>query len=412
MKYPNRLQVALLFDEPFDGLDAVARDFARVIEMKTGAIFNVPEQKSGVFVRLFGGARSTAGGEMMLTFEVLPGPGATETYEGALGSSITGILCPTMPQRVARASCHILLEVSHGAMSAVEDDTEKATMVGEVGADQGWTTQAAFHARLETLALMTRVTCDHIMPSAIHWTQSNLLIDPETFEQMAGPAASMSLPCPLTIHPILFGEPEEPGQTPRVGLRTLGARHWLGRELVVPATTLPWASAYQTVVAFCTMATSQSGHVVADGDTFGPEDGSEIWRVHHRNAASDDSASEGVATYELVPLRHDTCGFVAEDLAENPVPFANAGKDTPAIDVEMVAEFAQSSDTDPDASIETDTDAASTMDVAELAETDLPDASPDHEPDYEMAEPAPADRGDSQLSGTSLRARLYGNRSA
>ncbi len=419
MKYPNRIQAALLFDQPFDGLDDVARDFARLVEMKTGSTFNVPEHKPGMFLRLFGGGRTEGGGEMIVTFELLTGPGAMGVYDGALGSSITGILCPDIRQRVMRARCHIQLDVSHGVLGGVEEDPKVAPMLSQLGVDQLWSTQAAFHTRLETLALMARVTADHITPSVIHWTQSNQLLDLDTFEKMAGPAASMSFPSPLTIHPILFGEPDADGVTSSIGLRTLGARHWLGREIVVPATTLPWAAAYQTAVAFCSMATMEGGYVIPDGNTFGPEDGSEAWRVYHREAGVGSGSSDDIATYELVPLRHDGSGFVADD-------YASEARITQARNTQERGTLTEDTGADAEPEFVT-TPAPAAIPIPAAIETvqSVKEASPDDqeavggppempapEPIREISTPVASKPGDAQISGSGLRARLFGDRRA
>ncbi|MGB3470488.1 MAG: hypothetical protein WBA51_06690 [Erythrobacter sp.] len=353
MQYPNRIQACLLLDTSFSGLDDVANDVARIIQMKTGETFNTPEHKPGTFLRLFGG-----GEDLMLTFEYVPSPPAADVFAGTLASAITGILSPSMGQRVARARSHILIEVSHGALGGVDEDPRFAAMFSELGVAQAWSTQEAFHKRLETLALMTRVAIDHITPSAIHWTQSNQLLEPEKFEIMAGPAGAMEFPSPLTIRPILFSEERasgeaKPGEPVKVGLRTLGARHWLGREILIPATTLPWAAAYQTALTFCRIATMKNGYVIPDGDTFGHEGddtgaessgAGEVWRVHHRDAAwaydqattngdsdgSDQtSAADPVPLYELVPLRHDACEFVSEDYVSRARITKSRGQEMP-----------------------------------------------------------------------------------
>ncbi len=135
MKHPNRIQSVVLLDEPFDGLDDIARNFARVIEMKTGAAFVVPDHRPGMFSRLFGGGQADGSGELMLTFEYLNGPGALDVYEGALGSAITGILCPTMRQRVARAHSRILLEVSPGVLGTLAEDPKFTATLSDQGVD-------------------------------------------------------------------------------------------------------------------------------------------------------------------------------------------------------------------------------------------------------------------------------------
>jgi len=331
MKYPNTMQAALLLDARSDRLDAIVSDFARVFEMKSGASFNTVEHKPGTFLRLFGG-----GDELMLTFEYVDAPPKHEVFAQAIGSPVTAALCPDMPNRLIRAQAMVLLEVSHGAMGGVEEDPKFASMFEQLGVRQGATAEQ-FQRRLETLALMTRVAIDTVAPSAVHWTQSNQLFDPKVVHGFA----EMGFPGPLSIHPYVFGPDDQDAAAiaeddAKAGIRTFGARHWLEREIYVAPTTLPWSASFQTILAFCRLATMENGYVIPDGDIFGPEGGGEKWRVHHRDIGEvegDVTAQEGGVTaqeggvplYELVPLRHDECGFLDLDYAKEQRVVCEAG---------------------------------------------------------------------------------------
>ncbi len=118
----------------------------------------------------------------------------------------------------------------------------------------------------------------------------------------------MDPPSPLHIHPFLFGGKQEADGQTSVGIRTFGARHFIGREILIEPSTLPWAANYETILAFLRVATIENGYVIPDGDTFGPEDRSLSYRVLHREAEPDD-----VPLVELVPLMHREFGFVSDD---------------------------------------------------------------------------------------------------
>lgn len=299
MLYPNRIQVAMLFETSIDCLEAAVRDFARVEQMKSGATFNVPETNPGRFYRLFNAAE-----ELMLTFEYVEGPAMQQAFRGALSSPIVGLLTPDIRQRLAASRSHVLLEVSHGVLGGVESKPEIASLLETIGRGPDGATQEQFHRRLEVLALMSRVMTDHAKPTAVHWTQSDMLIDGDTFDQMA----AMEAPGPLHIHPFLFGPPAKDGEPAKVGIRTFGARHWLGREVLIQPSTLPWVANFETILAFLRIATVPNGYVIPDGDTFGPEDRSTSTRVDYRDAGeTDDDLTEeegGVPLYELTPLKH------------------------------------------------------------------------------------------------------------
>ena len=178
MKYPNRIQAALLLDAHFDGLEAAMRDFARIAEMKSGATLKIPEEHPGVFYRLYGG-----GDELMLTFEYVDAAPSVELFASALASPVTSLMAPDMKERVERAGSHILLEASHGPLGAADGTLANAALLGDPALAPDH--PVAFESRLEALALMARVVSDHVTPAAIHWTQSNQLFELDTFEALA-----------------------------------------------------------------------------------------------------------------------------------------------------------------------------------------------------------------------------------
>ncbi len=319
MLYPNRLQAALLFDRPVRDLEAIVRDFARIEGMRSGAQFNTPEANPGLFYRLFGGAE-----ELMITFEYLDRPASADAFRAALSSPFNGIATPDIRDRIIRSQTHIILEVSHGVMGGVEDDPKIAAFLSQMGRPKEGATQAQFERRLAVLALMSRIVSEHAMPLAVHWTQSDILMGGEQFD---GFAAGDGAPGPLHIHPFLFGPRPAPGEDALVGIRTFGARHWLGRELIVQPNVLPWAANFETLFAFLKVATMPAGYIIPDGDTFGPEDRSLSYRVIHHDVGANIGYKEpepaDVPFYELVPLKYLSHGFVADDH----VPDSNAFDD-------------------------------------------------------------------------------------
>jgi hypothetical protein len=318
MLYPNRLQAALLFDRPLDSLEDIMRDFTRIEGMKSGAAFNIAESDPGRFHRLFSGAE-----ELMLTFEYLEGPANAEAFRGALSSSYTGIVTPDIRDRLNRTRSHILLEVSHGVLGGVDEDPKIAAMFAQIGRPREGATQAQLERRLATLALMTRIASEHAMPLAVHWTQSDQLLKGDACDALA----AMAAPGPLHIHPFLYGPAPAPGDAALTGIRTFGARHWLGREILIKPNVLPWAANYETILAFLRVATMPNGYIIPHTDTFGPDDRSMSYRVLHHDTGADIGYCEpepaDMPMYELVPLKHLAHGFVAPEH----VPDRNAFND-------------------------------------------------------------------------------------
>lgn len=296
MLFPNQVQAALLFDQRVDKLEATVRDFMRIEEARTGARFNMLEAKPGVFYRLFGGD------ELMITLEYVDGPANVEVFRASLASAVTGLICPDIRHRLTRNRSHILVNVSHGALG---DSAELRRLLDQIGSPPKGHSLPQFERRLAACALISRIVCDHAPAQAVHWTQSDQIVPGEAFETFAAGSAA---PGPLHVHPFLFGRDKSADGKPKLGIRTFGARHFIGREVLVQPSVLPWTANYDTILAFLKVATTKNGYVIPDGDTFGPEDRSLSYRVTHLEAEEGD-----VPLFELVPLLHREHGFVAQD---------------------------------------------------------------------------------------------------
>ena len=402
MLYPNRVQAALLFDRPVRELDAIVRDFTRIEGMKSGASFAAPEMNPGRFYRLFNGDE-----ELMLTFEYIEGPANPQAFRGALSSPFTGIVTPDIRDRLARTQSHILIEASHGVMAGVEEDPKLAAMFAEIGVPKAGASQTQFQRRLEVAALMSRIVTEHAMPLAVHWTQSDLLLSGE----IADDFAALAPPGPLHIHPFLFGPRAAPGEQAMVGIRTFGARHWLGREILIKPHALPWAANFETILSFIKVATMANGYIIPDGDTFGPEDRSLSCRVLHHDAGAnighDAPEPADMPIYELVPHKHTAHGFVSPDH----VPHANAFDDR-AFPAGIMPE-------DQDAKMAAANEWAEKRKLAEgigrqfevRARSDGGDTPP-APPSAPVSAPSSGHPGLPSLSGRGLRTRVFGRKQA
>ena len=399
MLYPNRIQAALLFDRSIRDLEEIVRDFARIEGMKSGANFNVSEANPGRFYRLFNGAE-----ELMLTFEYLEGPCNPEVFRAALSSAYTGIVTPDIRDRLTRTQSHILLEVSHGVLGGVDASPEFAGLFAAIGRPPEGATQKQFERRLGTLALMTRIASDHTMPLAVHWTQSDQLMAGEACDALA----ALDGIGPLYVHPFLYGPTPNSGDEALVGIRTFGARHWLGREVLIKPNVLPWAVNYETILAFLRVATMANGYIIPDNDTFGPEDRSLSYRVLHHDTGSDIGYHEpepaDMPMYELVPLKHLAHGFVAPEH----VPDANVFNDR-AFPAAIMPD-------DQDAKMALANEWSEKRKLAEgiggQFEVRAVGEGPPPPPPAPVIRPTPSLPGAPSLSGRGLRSKLFGNREA
>ena len=299
MQFPNEIQAALLFDRPFRALEAVVRSFLRLEQMQGREPFNMSEAKPDVFYRLFGRD------DLMITLEYLAQPADMAVFQKALASTITGVLCPDVRQRLTSNRAHVLVTVSHGVLGS---SPEVAQMMAEIGRPPEGHSLPQFRRRLDACATIARLVCDEAMPQVVHWTQSNQLIAGENFEGYAAAPA----PGPLHIHPYLFGNRAGADGNPEVGILTFGARHFIGREISVEPGSLPWAAHFATILAFLKVATTDNGYVIPHGDTFGPEDRSLSYRVLH----IDPEEEGGAPLYRLEPLMHQEFGFQSAEYVE------------------------------------------------------------------------------------------------
>lgn len=407
MLYPNRLQAALLFDSRVDCLDAVMRDFTRIEGMRSGATFHISEIEAGYFYRLF-----DAGEELMVTLERIDRPANPDAFRAALGSPYTGIVTPDIRERLARTDSHFLIEVSHGVLAGVDEDPKFAALFEAIGQPRSGATQPLFERRLSVLALISRIVTDHAMPLAVHWTQSDVLLGGEAFDRIA---AGNTFPGPLHIHPVLFGPCPAPGDEALVGVRTFGARHWLGREIVIQPHVLGWAANLETIFAFMRVATMPGGYVIPDGDTFGPEDRSLSCRVLHHDAGTvlGEMVSGGgpldVPVYELVPLKHVAQRYVAPDHVPEANVFDDRAFPVGVMPADQEDKMALANEWREKRRLAEGI--GGRLEVRRVAEHQDPAPPPPSSPQRVVA-PTPGRPGLPGLAGRGLRARVFGRKGA
>jgi hypothetical protein len=102
-----------------------------------------------------------------------------------------------------------------------------------------------------------------------------------------------------------------PGTTQEQGIAgvvTFGAAAYIGREIRVRPTEVPWIETYQHALTFINVAIHKDGYVVPDGDTFGDESDSFCYRVHHTAEPLLNGGTQ-IPCYELEPQLNKQHGF-------------------------------------------------------------------------------------------------------
>lgn len=301
MQFPSDIQCALMFDRSGVDLGALVRTFLRIEEARSGVRYNPVEVREGSYYQLFGT------NELMVTAEYIDGPANMEVFKPALSSTVTRLIFPEVAEALMRHTSHVLINVRTGAMPNLP---QLSQLMADIGMPERGASLPQFRARMGVCALLSRICMEADGMSAVHWTQSDQILKPEAFEALA----QLDAPGPLNIHPFLFGHEADGRQL--VGIRTYGAAHFVGREVLVQPSALPWAANYDTVLAFLKLASAENGYVIPDGDTFGPEDHSLSYRVRHLDATGEDPAY-----YELEPLMHREFGFQAESYVPRTMTF-------------------------------------------------------------------------------------------
>jgi hypothetical protein len=302
LKHPTDIQSALLFDTRFTNLDTFVQKAEAVLSAKTGLPFNYIEAKPGVFYRIYGG------GDLMITLEYVDGRANTALFEPALSSPITTILCPDIRARIDAHKSMILINVSHGTFGG---SAEIQRLLNQLEFADPYATYQHFVQRLEACELLTLIAQETTQACAIHWTQSDQLLDSKTFEVLS----AGTTPKPLHVHPFLFGDGQSENGQQCVGVLGFGANHFVDRQVSMRPSTLPWHASYETIFVFLRVALMPNGYIIPDTDTFGNESQTESYRVHHVDAKDGEAPK-----YEVEPLLHKEFNFQSPTYVERVGP--------------------------------------------------------------------------------------------
>lgn len=211
--------------------------------------------------------QDAAGTTLEATF--LPGKAPQASLRIPLASPVTGLISHDMPERLAATQARLQLAISRPAANHIAANVP------------------AIRQALALLSQVCAMACTQGDALALHWKQSEQLLPPAAFLELA----NEGVPGALHVHPFLFGGD---GQ---VGIRTFGMRHFIGREMLLQPHGDDFTGHFEAMLAFLRHALSPGGELIPDGDSFSLPDGGQRYQVLHLAGADD-----GVPLIELLPI--------------------------------------------------------------------------------------------------------------
>ena len=300
--YPNFLQIALLYDSAdVIDLNALQAAFLNGEMSAPGYKYNVVETNGRTFFRCFGGRDS----DVMVFVEWVGKPGVRANFNVALSSVFNQISVPDAAALIDRHRGMLLINVHHGV---IPPSREIQTFLTQVGVDHAGQSLPQYQERLRVMGLLATLATEISNPILSHWTHTDLLARPQIIKNSMCDAG----PNPLHVHPLPFRGPGTTQGQGIAGLVTFGAAAFIGREIRVRPTEVPWNEAYQHALAFIALAILKNGYVIPDGDTFSDDSYSMCYRVHH-TAEPLVKAGAQIPCYELEPLFNKQHRFQSPD---------------------------------------------------------------------------------------------------
>lgn len=251
LNVPDAVECALLFDRPFTGVgpDVIARILSLKFAGQTG-----PFRHTGSF----GPTNVLACDKEILVFvSDNDAPLDPRGFREALSSIYNLSIFPGVDGRVADHTGTIFITVCNQPPMPAE-----ARRLASIKDPPS--TPAMVELKIRICHFLAAYISRQSRPTAIHWCQSNQIVYPGFFEELA----EAPFPNQLHVHPRLFRESDENGRE-LVGFLTLGAKYVIGREIVFKPSAAEFAWKYERAMQFLKMAQLNGHRVIPDGESFG-----------------------------------------------------------------------------------------------------------------------------------------------
>jgi hypothetical protein len=237
----------------------------------------------------------------MVFVEWVGRPSARANFNTALGAVFNQISVPDAAALIDRHRGLLLINVHHGALS---QSPEIRALLAKMGVGLAGQSLPQYQERLRVMGLLAAMATEISKPTLSHWTHTDVLARPHAIKDLMCDAS----PNPLHVHALPFRGPGTTQDQGIAGVETFGAAAFIGREIRVRPTEVPWMDAYQHALGFIALAMHKDGYVIPDGDTFGDDSHTFCYRVHHA-AEPFSNAGTPIPCYELEPLLNTQHGF-------------------------------------------------------------------------------------------------------
>lgn len=205
-------------------------------------------------------------------------------FANTLSNPLITNLRPDVAKALLQHKCALLIEVGPGsvpgftqAFAAAGFDDAMATAMDDLLGDV--TKRDSYEQRMLIAQAVGCALIDQMMPSAVHWGQSQQAFDGATFQRIASDRFNLLLyvgAYPYDVQQLKDGNVQ-------LGLRGLGSQALLGKMVMCAPDTKDWVENYQMMLAFITYCRSM-GRLLGDNETFGL-DGPDapVYEVQHNS---------------------------------------------------------------------------------------------------------------------------------
>ncbi len=255
------LQVALLFDNAthFDAETPDWTTFATTLNTHLQGIAS-PFQ---ILPGMSGGNLATLGNSHMhITLERMSQPLSMDGFGPVLAQPYYQKMRPELVEAVQEHQRAILIGVGLGSIPFPLDHPliTELGMADDLGGAQD---QDTFERRLRITQAAALTAMQSLMPSVVHWGQSDQLILGAHFDTLA----RLDFPLPLYIHPGFHSSGRKYKGSYMTGVNAFGAAQLVGKHVEFSEDSQPMADSYASCLAYVAYARSLGRHL-RDGETF------------------------------------------------------------------------------------------------------------------------------------------------